>query len=780
MRKSRKIVSILALLVFFINALMINTEIAQASSPPQVSYDPGSGNLTFSTVTQQATSATVFRTLGWTISADINGVGRLRTTVSMQQNGADIPLGNGMIRTNFIVPMTDAYNSVLERLKQDNPSYTNEIINFFNTGGTIYLDAIQTVLNSINGNSTGALDSYGKRAYGYISTSYGEISNAEPWASQTVSDLQQYFGINIWFPAIPQVKTKTVNVQYIQLFADGSKAVIPSSNYTTSNRIIAKKELMTGEKWSSDYTREEFDDKKYLYCISNTDGSMNGTKDYSIIKNAYFSYDSAPELYIAFYYEAKPIPPSPTSKGSITVQYKDSDGNHIVTPTVRTNLELGTYTENAKEFDAYSLNDSPSKTVTLTEDNRDQTITFNYLKKIGPTATIAAPHNVFMGDEVDVTGTGNTKDKTVTSLQGRIDFQEKTDVNGTVPIIGDKTVSKDEKGNSLPVSSTSFGGDVWFSREGDFHAQSTVKDNYNNSGKSNIATIHVVHPVPSVSIRKDGTEKENRKVVIDASNSNGGCNTREGNNRWPIDWQKAQWRITPLNGASMNDLRIQTHVEGIADGTVIYDPSRNITDLTKLNGLKIFDITCKNSGPYKSAQYKFELTLTSNCTFNPNLHYTNTNNITVTIVEDLPPVVNFNLSSIIFRDPGTTGSDGKTEAIQTILDDESLTNGSYSIDGDVIVKRVWEFAFDSNNDGNYLDEKWYGYSNGTWQYIGNYSQAKNIDIDKINDENIKKVLITSSHVGKYDVEVIVREEFGQEYIPQFVSISDRKVGTSFK
>ncbi|MDP4146186.1 MAG: leucine-rich repeat domain-containing protein [Bacillota bacterium] len=74
---------------------------------------------------------------------------------------------------------------------------------------------------------------------------------------------------------------------------------------------------------------------------------------------------------------------APQLKGSITVRYKDEDNNDISTPDVINNLDLGNYTENAKTISGFFLDDSTSKSITLTADNLNQTVIFTYKKILG-------------------------------------------------------------------------------------------------------------------------------------------------------------------------------------------------------------------------------------------------------------------------------------------------------------------------------------------------------------------------------------------------------------
>lgn len=104
-----------------------------------------------------------------------------------------------------------------------------------------------------------------------------------------------------------------------------------------------------------------------------------------VIKSTTLTADNKDQV-VLFKYKKNLLPPQPpiivppTIKGSYIIQYKDQDAGTLLEPeTTKTNLDLGTYTELAKSFDGYILNDDSSKIVILT-DSIAKTIVFNYRK----------------------------------------------------------------------------------------------------------------------------------------------------------------------------------------------------------------------------------------------------------------------------------------------------------------------------------------------------------------------------------------------------------------
>ncbi|WAM36594.1 hypothetical protein OTK01_000369 [Caldicellulosiruptor acetigenus] len=261
----------------------------------------------------------------------------------------------------------------------------------------------------------------------------------------------------------------------------------------------------------------------------------------------------------------------------------------------------------------------------------------------------------------------------------------------------------------------------WSSKVGSYTATATVTDSL---GLSATATdsFSVIPAIPQPKLYTFGTLKENRKVILDGSYS------YAGSKRAQIDWSKAKWTITPVTG----DI----------------DPT-SIKTVESLEGSSKLTCLFKQSG-----RYKVTLTLTNN--------YGNSATETwyIEIKPDEPPVASYTCPTKIIRDP----NDSSKATVQ-------LTSNSYSPDDDVIAKHAWLYAWDSNNDGNFDDETWYALkSDGTWQQIN----LSTFDIDNFDCGNLTTATIKTNNVGKYEVKLIVKEEFGQETIPQFVTSSDRK------
>lgn len=134
-------------------------------------------------------------------------------------------------------------------------------------------------------------------------------------------------------------------------------------------------------------------------------------------------------------------------------------------------------------------------------------------------------------------------------------------------------------------------------------------------------------------------------------------------------------------------------------------------------------------------------------TYKVSLSVTNTYGLTatkeqvLTIKADESPFAYFTMPQKVYRDP-----DNGNKAVVSIDD------MSFSTDNDTIAQRVWMYRYDSDNDGSFEDENWVTYNNA----------------------NESRLNMSFSEVGKYEIKVIVYEEFGQPTIDELVSQSDRR------
>lgn len=124
----------------------------------------------------------------------------------------------------------------------------------------------------------------------------------------------------------------------------------------------------TGDWGAVDYT-DENGEIKAADCDVTFLNYVNGN-------NEVFSSD--PSVYGTIY-----VAPPEDIVGSLKIKYiNEKTGGMLEAATIKSNLELGTYTESAKEFDGYRLHDDNMKSATLTRSQPNQTIIFNYTKSV--------------------------------------------------------------------------------------------------------------------------------------------------------------------------------------------------------------------------------------------------------------------------------------------------------------------------------------------------------------------------------------------------------------
>lgn len=248
--------------------------------------------------------------------------------------------------------------------------------------------------------------------------------------------------------------------------------------------------------------------------------------------------------------------------------------------------------------------------------------------------------------------------------------------------------------------------EVWYPKEGVYYVGHAVNNNY-NLGAYTSDNIVVVPPTVDARITVTGTLKENRKFTISSTNSHSPT-------RYPIDWDKSYWKIEGLEGANAADLRYH--------GDLADNP-------------RVIDMISKKPG-----QYKITLHLENTA------GYTDTAERIITIEPDEQPKADFVTGTKIFRDPELHNNRALIKAIDL----------SSSLDGDYIKQRIWKYAYDSNNDGSFLDEEWH----------------------VIDDTNLEEIEFLVDHVGKYRIELEVVEGFGQPTIPEFITEDDYKRGNT--
>ena len=183
---------------------------------------------------------------------------------------------------------------------------------------------------------------------------------------------------------------------------------------------------------------------------------------------------------------------------------------------------------------------------------------------------------------------------------------------------------------------------------------------------------------------------------------------------YPVDQSSLQWTLTPLDGQGN-----VIHIDGSLDGTFSFDAQAEL-----------------------KGRYKITVTGQIESIYNSNRYRGSAERI-ISIVEDVPPLADFRVKKVWVRDI-------KNNNIQRIY----ATSNSGSMDNDRIVQHIWSYKFDSDNDGDFDDETALVYS-------------------VANDEH---PYFETDRVGWYQIELKVKEEFGQETISRFATDADRRRG----
>ncbi len=117
----------------------------------------------------------------------------------------------------------------------------------------------------------------------------------------------------------------------------------------------------------------------------------------------------------------------------------------------------------------------------------------------------------------------------------------------------------------------------------------------------------------------------------------------------------------------------------------------------------------------------------------------------ITIDSDEAPVTGISAVTTVYRDP----QDDNNALMQ-------LSDKSYSNDNDVITRRLWRYKYDTDNDGSFDDEAW----------------------QILSSSNLEAQPFKTKNVGKYLVQVDVKESFGQPTIPEYITDADYRTANA--
>ena len=328
-------------------------------------------------------------------------------------------------------------------------------------------------------------------------------------------------------------------------------------------------------------------------------------------------------------------------------------------------------------------------------------------ENIAPIAIIDTMYPSYkMGDRVVYWGSDSYDPDAEPNSKGEIiqngirSFYWKHDENAVV-----EDVEKGEEGDSYSL---------YYMKEGTYDTLLRVKD---KDGASDETTypILILPPTIEATIHASGTLKENRHVILKTE-----IDTPE---KFPLIPEKTVWTIKALDGQ---------------ENSVCVRGNETCQDSVTITGKQNLDVLFKNDEAYEislhvenTAGYTYDTkeVVTPKGYSDPYLY----------IAEDELPIAVFSTANTIYRD----AENEKKATIRLI--DKSVSND------DVIAKRIWSIQYDSDNDGNFLEEN-------------------TIIID---EQNNTEISYDVDKVGKYLIALEVKEAFAQPTLEEFVTEQDR-------
>ncbi|TCT13981.1 hypothetical protein EDC18_10750 [Natranaerovirga pectinivora] len=327
-----------------------------------------------------------------------------------------------------------------------------------------------------------------------------------------------------------------------------------------------------------------------------------------------------------------------------------------------------------------------------------------------PVAIISAPYFVKAGDDVYVSGLNSyDPDGTVVGY------------NWLMPSAENKLTTEDS-------------GYIWYptSAIGNNMIQLTVIDDKGSFGNAVPHTIMVTQPTPTANLRIKGNLKENRKIIIDGSESSSPT-------RFPLDYSKSQLTIEAISG-NQESIR--------------YNGS--------LNGILEKDILIKEQGTYKITLYVENV-----------LGYSSIATQIINVAPDLPPRARFSKLNRVYRD----SNDSNFASIDIYC-------MSFSPDRDIINDRIWTITYNDNNSKlangqpNFLDNTSFSFRNSELETNQEKTIIHNGETYKITKRSEEHIILKAKEVGNYLIELEVIERLGQDTIIEFLEPLDYKRGNS--
>ncbi|MDF2591004.1 MAG: hypothetical protein K0S75_470 [Clostridia bacterium] len=297
---------------------------------------------------------------------------------------------------------------------------------------------------------------------------------------------------------------------------------------------------------------------------------------------------------------------------------------------------------------------------------------------------------------------GNLPPIAILNVEETIKAGEETSVDGTGSYDTDGYIAGYNMNTTGATVTDSGEGwrNVWYPYTGQpikVYKASVKATDDKGASDSDSKFITVEEPTVDAKIKVTGKLKANRSVKI--------TNASDSPTHYPIDNTKTVWTLQAVSAGTNADIKFNGVLRSVNELNVIF----------------------KKQGVYKAT-----LHVTNT------LGYTDSTEYLINIGPDLAPVANYSMATTVIRDVNDYGN-------ATI----ELLDTSYSLDGDILSKRIWSYAFDSDNDGSFADETY-----------------KTID----SGNNTKPILKVST-VGKYHIKLLVQENF-TDTLPLYILPAD--------
>ena len=235
-------ISIFGVVIILLAALVLSEDKTYGYSDANLYKETlefdSNGNLRMTTHDKKATSAIIYRTIGWVIKRydmPINARGQQYAIIPVSNNVEyrDDP-NNSAYMYCYYTGTKDTIEKVIDGVSKE---WKNQL---FKYGDYVYIDEIMTVVE--RGNVLGGFNTDGKSFWGEVYFDYGGISQARPWASK--ESLKTHYDKKVYFPS--QVKEK-----YFK------KVEMKIGEVTNKKDTECKIDIGEGSKFASTYDIEK-------------------------------------------------------------------------------------------------------------------------------------------------------------------------------------------------------------------------------------------------------------------------------------------------------------------------------------------------------------------------------------------------------------------------------------------------------------------------------------------------------------------------------------------